>query len=43
MIKEKRELKVKMESSSDISVKQRLKELHKQKAVAVKSLTRRDK
>ena len=43
LIKEKKELKVKIESSSDISVKQRFKVLHKQKAISVKSLTRRDK
>ena len=43
VIQEKKELKVKMESSADIRIKEVFRDLHKQKAREVKRLTRRDR
>ena len=42
-IKEKKDLKIKMESSEDLRVRGLFKELHKQKAKEIKKITRRDK
>ena len=43
VIQEKKELKVKMESSSDLNIKRIYRDLHRQKAREVKTITRRDK